>query len=146
MPLMESMQVSTTSAPLLAAASMAATPLPAVSWVCTWIGMFGNSRRSVPINSVAAYDANGPMEGERVLGWLSRVHNTYAWLQQASHVLDAQNVRAALHELPGQVHVVVQVVLVVAALVCDVAGVRDGSLNHTAGLAYALHADITMHA
>ena len=43
MPLMLSQAQSTTSAPASAAAIMLATPMPGVSWVCTWMGMSGNS-------------------------------------------------------------------------------------------------------
>jgi hypothetical protein len=51
---------STASAPARAAASIDATPVPAVSCVCTWMGKSGNSRRIAPISSVAAAGLSRP--------------------------------------------------------------------------------------
>lgn len=47
-PAMESTATSTMSAPASAHASMAATPAPAVSWVCTWIGTSGKRSLRAP--------------------------------------------------------------------------------------------------
>ena len=59
-PLMESMQQSTKSAPAAAAASWVATAVPAVSWVWTWIGTFGNLSLSAPMSNVAALGFRRP--------------------------------------------------------------------------------------
>mmetsp|Transcript_1370 Transcript_1370/g.4649 ORF Transcript_1370/g.4649 Transcript_1370/m.4649 type:complete len:288 (+) Transcript_1370:889-1752(+) len=55
-----SVATSTTSAPALAAASMDATPVPAVSCVCTWMGRSGCSLRSAPTSSSAALGLSRP--------------------------------------------------------------------------------------
>jgi len=53
---------------------MEATPAPAVSWVCTWMGMSGNFCLRAPTNIVAAfgfripdmsYNNNGLLNTER---------------------------------------------------------------------------------
>mmetsp|Transcript_23155 Transcript_23155/g.78199 ORF Transcript_23155/g.78199 Transcript_23155/m.78199 type:complete len:244 (+) Transcript_23155:1861-2592(+) len=59
-PAMESIAASTTSAPAAAAASMEATPAPALSCVCTWIGTSGNLWRKAETSKVAAFGVNRP--------------------------------------------------------------------------------------
>ena len=60
MPDIESTAQSTASAPAAEQASIEATPVPAVSWVCTWIGKFGNSLRSAEMSVVAAAGLSRP--------------------------------------------------------------------------------------
>ena len=59
-PDMESMAQSTMSAPALAQASCVATPVPAVSWVCTWMTRSGNASRSAVTSCVAARGFSRP--------------------------------------------------------------------------------------
>ena len=54
-------------------------------------------------------------------------------LAQAGHVLDAQDVRAHLHQLLGQLHVILQVVFGALGIE-DVAGVADGRFADGVGV------------
>jgi hypothetical protein len=60
-PDMASVAQSTTSAPAAAATSMVATPVPAVSCVCTWMGRLGNSSRSAEMSMSAARGFSRPV-------------------------------------------------------------------------------------
>lgn len=57
---MESMAQSMMSAPALAHASCVATPVPAVSWVCTCSTRSGNASRSAVTSCVAARGFSSP--------------------------------------------------------------------------------------
>mmetsp|Transcript_11496 Transcript_11496/g.48195 ORF Transcript_11496/g.48195 Transcript_11496/m.48195 type:complete len:228 (+) Transcript_11496:1360-2043(+) len=59
-PASASVQTSTTSAPASAHASIEATPVPAVSCVCTWMGKSGNFSRSAETSIVAARGLSRP--------------------------------------------------------------------------------------
>mmetsp|Transcript_11679 Transcript_11679/g.43285 ORF Transcript_11679/g.43285 Transcript_11679/m.43285 type:complete len:228 (+) Transcript_11679:798-1481(+) len=59
-PASASVHTSTTSAPASAHASIEATPVPAVSCVCTWIGKSGNFSRKALTSIVAARGFNKP--------------------------------------------------------------------------------------
>mmetsp|Transcript_5584 Transcript_5584/g.11376 ORF Transcript_5584/g.11376 Transcript_5584/m.11376 type:complete len:287 (-) Transcript_5584:1444-2304(-) len=73
-PDMESTATSTTSAPASAHASMDATPTPAVSWVCTWMGRSGNFSRRAPTSMVAALGLRRPAISLMHSTWMS--HST----------------------------------------------------------------------
>ena len=59
-PASASVHTSTTSAPASAHANIDATPVPAVSCVCTWMGKSGNFSRSAPTSIVAARGLSRP--------------------------------------------------------------------------------------
>ena len=59
-------------------------------------------------------------------------------LEEAGHILHAYHVRAAPLELPGEVDVVLERILV-ALRVEDVAGVADGGLEYLPGLQHGVH-------
>jgi hypothetical protein len=71
MPLIESTAASTASAPAWAAASIEATPVPAVSCVCTWMGSEGNSERSALTSVVAALGLSSPAMSLMQSTWMS---------------------------------------------------------------------------
>ena len=59
-PDIESTAQSMISAPAAAAASCVATPVPAVSWVWTWMGTPGWAARRAPTSRVAARGLSRP--------------------------------------------------------------------------------------
>jgi hypothetical protein len=59
-PAMESTAPSTMSAPAAAAAKAVATPVPAVSCVCTWMGVCGKAARRAVTRVVAARGLRRP--------------------------------------------------------------------------------------
>ena len=61
--------------------------------------------------------------------------------QKAGHILDAQDMRAALFDLLGEVHIVVQRILVTLG-VEDIARVADRSLAQLALVEYLVHRDL----
>ena len=71
MPAMESTATSTASAPAAEAASIEATPVAAVSCVCTWIGRCGNSRRSAETSVCAAPGLSSPAMSLMQRTWMS---------------------------------------------------------------------------
>ncbi|PAV58835.1 hypothetical protein WR25_08843 [Diploscapter pachys] len=119
MPLMLSTAASTTSAPALAHSTIDATPAPAVSCVCTWMGMSGNFSLSEPISILAASGFSTP----------AMSCNSYSSFHLCipPH-LDRENMCPSLDELLCQIEVVLQIVLR-SASVRDIACVRNGCFH-----------------